>query len=68
MRDGATWKEMEACVFAGMKMKERMLKKGLSVDSGKCSKCDGRVHGKLVGKKQVIHFWCDGPCKREMME
>jgi ssDNA-binding Zn-finger/Zn-ribbon topoisomerase 1 len=52
----------------GMKMKAQMLKKGVTSARVKCPKCDGMLHARLAGRKSHIRFWCDGPCKRQMME
>ncbi len=52
----------------GMKMKTQMLKKGVNAARVKCPRCDGVLHARLAGRKNHIRFWCDGPCKRSMME
>ncbi|TLX12097.1 hypothetical protein [Rhizobium sp. MHM7A] len=52
----------------GMKMKAQMIKKGVTSACVRCPKCDGMLHARLAGRKNHIRFWCDGPCKRQMME
>ncbi|CAN7396733.1 hypothetical protein [Neorhizobium sp. LjRoot104] len=52
----------------GMKMKARMIEKGVTSARVKCPKCDGMLHARLAGRKNHLRFWCDGPCKRQMME
>ncbi|KEA07171.1 hypothetical protein [Rhizobium rhizogenes] len=52
----------------GMKMKDQMVKKGVTSARVKCPKCDGMLHARLAGRKNHIRLWCDGPCKRQMME
>ncbi len=52
----------------GMKMKAQMIKKGVTSARVKCPKCDGHLHARLSGRKNHIRLWCDGPCKRQMME
>ncbi|MDR6818450.1 hypothetical protein J2X76_003627 [Neorhizobium sp. 2083] len=52
----------------GMKMKARMIEKGVTAARVKCPKCDGMLHARLAGRNNHIRFWCDGPCKRQMME
>lgn len=52
----------------GMKMKAQMLKKGISSARVQCPQCDGFLHARLAGRKNHLRFWCDGPCKRQMME
>lgn len=52
----------------GLKMKQKMLKKGIVRARAACPYCPGKyVHGALVGSKQHMRFHCD--CKRmQMME
>lgn len=52
----------------GMKMKSQMIKKGVTSALVQCPKCDGMLHARLAGRKNHLRFWCDGPCKRQMME
>lgn len=52
----------------GMKMKKQMLKKGIRSARVHCPKCDGHLHARLAGRNNHLRFWCDGPCKRQMME
>jgi ssDNA-binding Zn-finger/Zn-ribbon topoisomerase 1 len=52
----------------GMKMKRQMLKKGIRSARVRCPKCDGYLHARIAGRNNHLRFWCDGPCKRQMME
>lgn len=51
-----------------VKLKTVMLKKGLRRAKAKCPECDGFVNGALAGPRNHMRFWCDGTCKRQMME
>lgn len=50
------------------KLKTVMLKKGLRQARAKCPECGGELHGALAGPRNHMRFWCDGTCKRQMME
>ena len=51
-----------------MKLKAVMLRRGLRQARAKCPECGGELHGSLAGKRNHMRFWCDGTCKRQMME
>jgi len=51
-----------------MKMKAQMLKNGIRSARVRCPKCDGYLHARIAGRNNHLRFWCDGPCKRQMME
>lgn len=51
-----------------LKMKARMKERGLTSAHVKCPQCPGRLHMRLVGPKKHMRFWCDGTCKRSMIE
>jgi len=53
---------------AALKLKQLMLEKGVTSGRKKCTQCDGMTHGRLIGPKKHMRFWCDGPCKAELME
>lgn len=59
---------MVSTIEDAMKMKKRMLERGLTSAHVKCPRCEGRLHMRLIGRKNHCRFWCDGPCKRSMME
>lgn len=50
------------------KLKAVMLKNELRQARAKCPECGGEIHGSLAGSRNHMRFWCDGPCKRQMME
>lgn len=50
------------------KMKKQMLKAGVKAARVKCTRCEGTLHGRLAGHKNHIRMWCDGYCKRRVME
>ena len=50
------------------KLKAVMLEKGLTAARAKCPECGGEMQGRLAGPKKHMRFWCDGTCKRTMME
>lgn len=50
------------------KLKAVMLKRGLTAAQAKCPECGGMLQGRLVGPKNHLRFWCQGICKRQMME
>lgn len=50
------------------KLKAIMLRRGLRQARAKCPECGGELHGALAGKRNHMRFWCDGTCKRQMME
>lgn len=50
------------------KLKKVMLKRGLRRARAKCPECEGMLHAVLAGKRNHIHFNCDGPCNRSLME
>lgn len=51
-----------------IKLKARMMERDLTSAKVKCPECGGMLHGRLVGRKNHMRFWCDGTCKRQMME
>lgn len=53
-----------------IKFKKALQKKGLRKGRAKCPTpgCDGMLHGVLLGKKDHLHFHCDGPCNMRGME
>lgn len=51
-----------------VKIKAVMLEKGLTESRAKCPECEGELHMVLVGRKKHARFYCDGTCKRQMME
>lgn len=55
-------------VTDGLKMKGQMIKKGINAARVDCPQCEGKLHARLVGRNRHLRFWCDGPCKRQMME
>lgn len=50
------------------KAKAQMLKGGDEAASKKCPFCDGRWHFVLAGPRKHLHGYCDGTCKRSIME
>ena len=50
------------------RLKAVMLKRGLRAARAACPECGGTLHGALAGPRNHMRFWCDGPCKRQMME
>ena len=58
----------EKVLVAGLKLKKVMRKKGVTSAKAKCPLCaEGFLHGRIVGRKQHMHMWCDG-CTAQMME
>ncbi|MCY0147044.1 hypothetical protein OEG84_04745 [Hoeflea sp. G2-23] len=51
-----------------LKLKKVMIARGLTRAQAKCPECDGMVQGRLAGPKNHMRFWCDGTCKRSLME
>lgn len=51
-----------------MNAKKQMIKGGDEAASKKCPFCEGRWHFVLAGPRKHIHGYCDGPCKRSIME
>ncbi|MCZ4501012.1 MAG: hypothetical protein JWQ74_3567 [Marmoricola sp.] len=50
------------------KLKARMQERNVKAARVKCPECNGMLHGRLVGRRNHMRFWCDGVCKRQMME
>lgn len=50
------------------KLKTVMLKRGLKAARARCPECGGTLNGRLAGPRNHMRFWCDGTCKRQMME
>ena len=59
---------IETTLRDAIKMKNVMLAKKLTQARALCPECEGELHGALVGRKNHMRFWCDGPCKRQIME
>lgn len=51
-----------------MDTKAQMIKGGDRAASKKCPFCEGRWHFILAGPRNHVHGYCDGPCKRIVME
>lgn len=51
-----------------VKMKTKMLQAKLTKARAKCPECEGELHGRLVGPKNHMRFWCSGSCNRQLME
>jgi uncharacterized protein with PIN domain len=64
----AFMKTVASTMRDAIKLKSVMLKKNLTEARAKCPECEGELHGGLAGPKKHMRFWCDGPCKRQMME
>lgn len=52
----------------GIKLKQKMLAKGISSAWTVCPECGGKLQGRLVGRRKHMRLWCEGECKRSMME
>ena len=50
------------------KLKKVMLDRNLRAAKAKCPECGGMLQGRLAGRKNHMRFWCEGTCKRSMME
>ncbi len=50
------------------KAKAQMIDGGDEAASKKCPFCEGRWHFVLAGPRKHIHGYCDGTCKRSIME
>lgn len=50
------------------KLKQVMLKKGITAARAPCPECDGEMQGRLAGQRNHMRFWCTGTCNRKMME
>lgn len=50
------------------KLKQVMLRKGITAARAPCPECGGELQGRLAGPKKHMRFWCTGTCKRQMME
>lgn len=59
---------MRSTIEDASKMKSRMLERGVTAAKVKCPRCEGTIHGRLVGRRNHMRFWCDGDCQRQMME
>lgn len=51
-----------------MKMKLVMGRRKIKAAKAKCPECEGVLYGRLVGPKLHMRFWCDGTCKRQLIE
>lgn len=64
-----SFKELVGRTFdLGIRMKLRMLDKGLVRAQAKCPDCDGMLQGRLTGPRKHMRFWCSGTCGKQMME
>jgi uncharacterized protein (UPF0212 family) len=52
----------------GVKLKERMKARRLTVAQSKCPKCGNRLDAALVGRKAHLHMACRTPNCLTMME
>lgn len=52
--------EISAILETHVKMKKVMLKKGVRAAKAPCPHCKkGFLHGRLAGRKDHLHMWCD---------
>lgn len=61
-------KSVASTIRDAVKLKARMLERNLTSAKVICPECAGMLHGRLVGRKNHMRFWCDGACKHQMME
>jgi len=61
-------RQLETTIRDAFKLKRVMKKRGLTAARARCPECDGVLWGLLAGRKQHLHFRCDGPCQRQLME
>jgi hypothetical protein len=60
--------DFDKILEAGVKLKKIMLDKKITAAKAPCTICRaGFLHGRLVGRKQHLHMWCDN-CPSQMME
>lgn len=59
---------VKSTIRDAMKLKKVMMGRNLRAAKAKCPECGGMLQGRLAGRKNHLRFWCDGECKRQMME
>ena len=59
---------MRQAFETGLKLKSRMIERGLDRAQTKCPRCGGRIDAILAGPKKHIHMSCRTPSCIQMME
>lgn len=61
---------LERVIDIAMRLKKSMIAHGKTVAKAVCPECkvSGALHGRLVGRKNHLHMWCDNCPDIRMME
>lgn len=68
MTDDDFMKAVRETLEVGLKLKGKMIERGLDRARTKCPKCGGRIDAVLVGRKKHIHMACRTTGCMQMME